>query len=390
MSTDLDHDTTDMPAAAGAPRLAVVAVEAIPIRIPLNRVYSGSRYRMTHRSTVVVRITPEDGTVGEAYAGDEDASLLEIARIVLHEITPALVGADAFAIERCWQLARPTTFDILRDRRASLVACALVDTALWDAVGKALGMPLWRLWGGYRSELPMILIGGYYGDTDLADEVSDVQELGVAGMKLKVGGADPETDAKRFQIVREVAGPDFLIAADANQGWTRGEAIEFACRIEGLDLLWFEEPCRWDNDHRDLRDVRTIAGVPVCAGQSELSAGGCRDLFQAGAVDFCNFDASWSGGPTEWRRVAAMASVYGVSMAHHEEPQVSSHLLASIPHGTYAECFHPDRDPIWWNLVANRPALSGGRLRLSERPGLGRELDADYIEAHRVPITPAD
>ena len=367
------------------PRLVIAAVEAIPIRIQLKRVYSGSRYRMTHRSTVVVRITTENGTVGEAYAGDEDTSLLEIVRIVSDEITPALMGTDAFAIERCWQLARPATFDILRDRRASLVACALVDTALWDAIGKALDAPLWRLWGGYRSELPMILIGGYYGHGDLADEVVEVRELGVAGMKLKVGGASPKVDAERFRTVREVAGDDFLIAADANQAWTRGEAIEFARLIEGLNLLWFEEPCRWDNDRRDLRDVRMIAGVPVCAGQSEYSAGGCRDLFEAGAVDFCNFDASWSGGPTEWRRVAALASVYGVSMAHHEEPQVSAHLLASIPHGTYVECFHPDRDPIWWNLVANRPALKDGQLRLSERPGLGWELDDDYIEAHRVP-----
>jgi L-alanine-DL-glutamate epimerase-like enolase superfamily enzyme len=339
---------------------------------------------MTHRSTVIVRVTTENGTVGEAYAGDEDASLLEIVRIVSDEITPSLVGTDAFAIERCWQLARPATFDILRDRRASLVACALVDTALWDAIGKALGAPLWRLWGGYRSQLPMILIGGYYRHGDLADEVAEVRELGVAGMKLKVGGASPKVDAERFRTVRDVAGDDFLIAADANQGWTRGEAIEFARRIEGLDLLWFEEPCRWDNDRRDLRDVRMIGGVPVCAGQSEYSAGGCRDLFEAGAVDYCNFDASWSGGPTEWRRVAAMASVYGVSMAHHEEPQVSAHLLASIPHGTYAECFHPDRDPIWWNLVANRPVLNNGQLQLSERPGLGWELDEDYIEAHRV------
>jgi L-alanine-DL-glutamate epimerase-like enolase superfamily enzyme len=385
MSIHLDR-AGDTISESSPQRLTIAEVDAIPIRVPLARVYSGSHYKMTHRSTVIVRVTTEDGTVGEAYAGDEDASLLEVVRIVLHEITPALTGCDAFAIERCWQLARPATFDILRDRRASLVACALIDTALWDAIGKSLGVPLWRLWGAYRSELPMILIGGYYGHTNLADEVAEVRELGVAGMKLKVGGASPSVDAERFRTVREVAGDDFLIAADANQAWTRSEAIDFARRIEGLDLLWFEEPCRWDNDHRDLREVRAIAGVPVCAGQSEYSAGGCRDLFEAGAVDFCNFDASWSGGPTEWRRVAAMASVYGVSMAHHEEPQVSAHLLASIPHGTYAECFHPDRDPIWWNLVSNRPTLTEGKLRLSERPGLGWELDADYIEAHRVPV----
>ena len=66
------------------------------------------------------------------------------------------------AVERCWELARPATYDILRDRRLGLVACAGVDTAIWDAVGKALGQPLWRLWGGYRGQLPMISIGGYY------------------------------------------------------------------------------------------------------------------------------------------------------------------------------------------------------------------------------------
>jgi len=365
-------------------RLIVRQVEAIPIRVPLRRTYTGSRYRMTHRSTVIVRITTDDGTVGEAYAGDEDASLLEITRIVTGEIAPAIIGQDAVGIERCWQLARPATFDILRDRRTSLVACAAVDTALWDAFGKRLGLPLWRLWGGYEPSRPMILIGGYYGDKDIAEEIQEVRGLGVAGMKFKVGGLDPEADARRFAAARQAAGPDFLLAADANQGWTRDEAIDFARRVADLDLLWFEEPCRWDNDRRDLRDVRTIASVRVCAGQSEFSAGGCRDLFEAGAVDVCNFDASWSGGPTEWRRVAAMAAVYGVAMGHHEEPQVSSHLLGSIAHGTYVECFHPDRDPIWWNLVANRPALLDGRLALSERPGLGWELDWDYVKAHRV------
>ena len=379
-----NDDLIAMPVAGRAVRLPIHAIDVIPIRVPLNRTYHGSGYRMDHRSTVIVRITAGDGIVGEAYAGDEDASLLEIVKVIEEELSPVLIGEDALAVERCWQLTRPATFDILRDRRVALVACAAVDTALWDAAGKSVGLPLWRLWGGFQSSRPMILIGGYYGQGELAEEVAAVRGLGVAGMKLKVGGADPVSDAQRFRIAREAGGPDFLLAADANQAWTRREAIEFASLVADLGLLWFEEPCRWDNDRRDLRDVRAISGVRVCAGQSELSAGGCRDLFEAGAVDVCNFDASWSGGPTEWRRVAAMASVYGVAMAHHEEPHVSAHLLASIPHGTYVECFHPDRDPIWWNLIANRPELVDGQLQLSERPGLGWELDGDYIETFRV------
>lgn len=368
-----------------ADRLTIRAVETIPIRVPLVRTYHGSSYRMTHRSTIVTRIHTDEGVVGEAYAGDEDADLLEIDRIIRQEIAPRLIGEDALAVERCWELARPATFDILRDRRRGLVACACVDTAVWDAVGRALGQPLWRLWGGYRSKLPMIAIGGYYDDkADLAAEVGELRKLGLAGLKLKVGGLEPEQDAARARLAREAGGDDFILAADANQGWTPEQAIRFARLAEDCSLVWFEEPCRWANDRRAMRDVRFAAGTRICAGQSEHSAAGCRDLMVEGSIDVCNFDASWSGGPTEWRRVAGMAHAFDVQMAHHEEPQVASHLLASIPHGTFVECFHPDRDPIWWNLIANRPQLVDGMLELGGAPGLGWELDADFIEAHRV------
>ncbi len=371
--------------AATVPSLTIRRIETVPIRVPLGRIYRGSFYEMSHRSTIVTRVHTDEGIVGEAYAGDEDAGLLEIDAIVRDEIAPLLIGMDAMAVERCWELSRPVTFNILRDRRLGLVAQACVDTALWDAIGKALGQPLWKLWGGYRDRLPMISIGGYYDDTGtVAEEVAELQERGLAGMKFKVGGRDPETDARRFREAREAGGPDFILAADANQGWSREDAIAFARAVAGADLRWFEEPCRWHNDRRAMRDVRTMGDVPVCAGQSEFSAGGCRDLMVDGAIDVCNFDASWSGGPTEWRRVAGMAASFDVAMGHHEEPQVAAHLLASIPHGTYVECFHPDRDPIWWNLIANRPPLVDGQLTLPSAPGFGWELDADYIERYRV------
>jgi D-galactarolactone cycloisomerase len=378
-------DVDDSSVMAGVGPVAVHAIETIPLRVPLNRTYKGSAYRMTHRSTLVVRLHTDAGVVGEAYVGDEDAALLEIDSIVREEIAPRIIGEDIFALERLWQLARPATFDILRDRRLGLVACAGIDTALWDAVGKCLGQPLWRLWGGFRNSIPMISIGGYYtADADIPAEVADLRERGLAGMKFKVGGLTPEEDAARFRAARAAAGEDFVLMADANQGWTPREALRFAALVEDCDLYWFEEPCQWANDRRAMRDVRLGAGVRVCAGQSEFSAAGCRDLMEAGAIDVCNFDSSWSGGPTEWRRVAAMALSYDVAMAHHEEPHVAAHLLCSVPHGTFVECFHPDRDPIWWNLIANRPPLEGGRLTLSHQPGLGWELDGDYIERYRI------
>ena len=133
-----------------------------------------------------------------------------------------------------------------------------------------------------------------------------------------------------------------------------------------------------------MRDVRAAGGIPVCAGQSEHSPEGCRDLMQHGAIDVCNFDASWSGGATNWRRMAAAARLYSVQLGHHEEPQVASHLLASQPHSTYVECFHPDRDPIWWRMITNRPEVTDGRIALPTAPGFGWELDRDFIEHYRV------
>jgi D-arabinonate dehydratase len=280
----------------------------------------------------------------------------------------------------------PATQDILRDRKLATAAIACVDSAIWDAVGKALGVPLSRLWGGYHADLPLIAIGGYYGNslTDLAAEMAWYREQGLAGCKFKVGGAPPEEDAARFRAAREGGGPDFVLMADANQGYTLAEAVRFARLVEGLGLRWFEEPCRWNNDRRAMRDVRLMTGVPVCAGQSEVSRAGARDLMIEGAIDVCNFDASWAGGPTEWRRVAALATAFGVEMGHHEEPQIAAHLLGAIPHGTYLECFHPDRDPLFWELIANRPQACAGRYPLPSGPGFGVELDPAVIARYRV------
>ena len=366
--------------------LRIDAIEVIPILVPLKREYRGSNYHMTERATLLTRVRTTDGIVGEAYVGDEAEGLREIARIVIEEIQPRLIGLHAWQIEKCWEAAYPVTFDILRNRRLGLVALAGVDSALWDALGKAVGASCYMLWGGYCDRLPMVVIGGYYGASleEIRDEVTEYKEMGLAGIKFKVGGSSPTEDAARIRAAREAVGDDFIITIDANQGFVVADALDLCRRIGDLNIRWFEEPVRWQNDRIDLRDVRLRGGIPVCAGQSETSASGCRDLMEVGSIDICNFDASWSGGPTAWLRAAHVAHAYSVQMGHHEEPQVAAHLLASQPHSTYIECFHPDRDPIWWRLVANRPELVDGQLVLPTGPGLGWELDVEFLEAHRA------
>mgnify|MGYP003347271318 FL=1 len=101
--------------------LTITAIETEQVRVPLARTYKGSHYKMTHRSTIITRVHTASGLIGEAYAGDEDAGLAEIDGIIHDEIAPALLGQDGSSIEKCWELARPATWDILRDRRLGLV-----------------------------------------------------------------------------------------------------------------------------------------------------------------------------------------------------------------------------------------------------------------------------
>lgn len=361
-------------------------VEVIPVVAPLPREFRGSYYRMTHRATVVVRVHTDAGVIGEGYVGDEVDTLAQITGVLRDEIEPLVIGSDVRRHAAIWQSAYRVTMDILRDRRIGLVALAGLDTAIWDLRGKLMNVPLHALWGGARTAIPMIAIGGYYDSPlgAISEEIAEYRSMGLAGIKFKIGGKAPAIDAERVRSARAAAGDDFIIAVDANQGYTVADALAFCDRARDLDIRWFEEPVGWANDRRDLATVRRQGGIPVAAGQSELSTAGCRELMEAGAIDVCNFDASWSGGPTAWLRTAAVAHSFGTEMGHHEEPQVALHLVASQVHGTYVECFHPDRDPFWWNLIANRPEVEQGALIVPDAPGLGWELDEAYIEAHRA------
>ncbi|NBC31012.1 MAG: mandelate racemase/muconate lactonizing enzyme family protein, partial [Spirochaetes bacterium] len=292
--------------------LPITSIETQAIRVPLDKVYRGSKYSMENRCTIIVTVRTKEGVVGRTYSGDTDAEQADVIKIIEQELAPALTGMDVFNTAGCWEAMKPATYDILRDRGVVLQAIAAVDTAIWDTVGKALEMPLYKIWGGYTNRLPMIAIGGYYGQNrdELAREVQDYVDYGVIGMKFKIGGVTPEEDLERLKVAVEVGGPDFELMVDANQGYDLQQALRFVrlAQDAGIDLKWFEEPVRWYNDKRWLRDVRLGAGIPVTAGQSEYRIDGVRDLIAAGSVDYCNFDASWGGGPTIWRQVADICS----------------------------------------------------------------------------------
>jgi len=365
--------------------LLIERVETLALRAPLARRFKGSAYSMTNRATIITRLHTSDGVVSEVYNGDTDAEQSLVVDIIHHELAPLLMGRSATDPEGAWSAMEPSTNDILRDRSLALQAIACLDTAIWDLLARAAGLPLHRLWGSVADALPMSVIGGYYHlDADEMQRVVAGYASRFAGMKFKVGGRTPAEDAARVRLAREAAGPTFVIMVDANQGYERAEAVQFARLVVGLDIRWFEEPCRWTNDRRWMRDVRYQSGLPIAAGQSEVTLAGLRDLVVEGAIDVSNFDASWAGGPTVWRRAAGLCSAFGIEIGHHEEPQVASQLLATVPRHTFVECFDEERDPFFWHLSDISTFLKHGRLHLPERPGFGIVLDADYVERHTV------
>ncbi len=368
--------------------MKIVSVEAIPLEIPLNKVFSGSGYHVASRNTIVTRIRTAGGLASGVYNGDNRAHGRDIAAIIQNELAPLLIGENAGHIERLWArmfpLAHPN-----RDRKQVMEAIACVDTASWDLLGKSLGANVATLLGGYHERLPIIAIAAYYEEgktlADLGHEMAWLRQAGMAGCKVKVGGLSAEADAERVAACRDGGGSDFIIAVDANRGWPVGEAVKFARLIERYDIRWFEEPCHWYDDAAGMAEVRRRTTIPVNAGQSEISSHGIRRLIAAGAVDIVNFDASEAGGITEWRRAAGMCQVHGIELAHHEEPQIAVHMLAAVPNGTYVECFpNPERDPLWAGFIKNRAPIRDGVIEVPQGPGFGLELDWEQVEKYRL------
>jgi len=374
----------------------ITDVEATAVAVPVSGEASGSSYTKTGRGTTVVTVRTGEGDVGRVHAGDVADSFPEraadIVDLVENDIAPTAVGRDLLTREAIWQDAyeRSSQLFAYQQTRRFLYLHALgaVDLAMWDAIGKRLDVPLYRLWGGYRDSLPVIAIGGYYrpGSTheDLVAEMEEYRGMGLAGVKLKVGGRSVEADVERLAAVREAMGEEFLVACDANQGYSIDEAVAFAETAREYDIEWFEEPVAWYDQYEGMRTVRQRTGVPVAAGQSESTPSACRRLVDGGSVDVLNLDSSLAGGPTSWLKVARMAEIHGVDMAHHEEPHVSMHLLSAVPNGRYAEVFRPDLDPVWYELVADTPEITDGRLHLPDGPGLGIEYDEGFLATHAV------
>lgn len=374
--------------------MKITDVETTLIGAPLGRKFLAGTYgKAATKDTIITRIHTDEDVVGESFVGDVPGERgRTLVNIIQNQLKKDIVGEDLFSIERIWN-------KLFSRGRGMMHAIGHVDCAIWDGIGKACNKPLYKLLGdgGYREKVPIISLGGYYipgkekpseGREIIEREIVDFKEKGMMGIKFKLGRLEVEEDVERVKIAREAAGDDFVIAVDANKAWTPRQAIKFAKLAErnDLNLRWIEEPCKWHYQIKGMRRVRETTDIPICAGQGEITRWGCHALMEGGTIDVCNVDTSYCGGITEWMKIANIATLYDVEMAHHEEYQIAMHLFAAIPHGTYAECFaNPDVGPLYPHLILNKK-VKDGYLYLPDKPGLGLELNEEFIREHTYTV----
>ncbi|HKZ06324.1 MAG TPA: mandelate racemase/muconate lactonizing enzyme family protein [Methylomirabilota bacterium] len=280
----------------------------------------------------------------------------------------------------------------LRQQRPLITAMSAIDIALRDLKGKAIGRPVHALLGGaLRPRVPAYVTGFYYRDgekdDDLRREAAMYLEAGYRTLKLKAGGLAPEADAARVGKIRKAVGRAVQLMADANQGWSLPAALRSADLLAEHDIFWLEDPMPWYDERQTLRRLKAATKIPIAAGETEVSPFGLRTMVEEGLVDYLIIDSTWAGGLTTWRKAAVLAELHQIPMAAHHDPQIHVHAVAASPTGFILESFaDPTRDPLWFELFRERPAVVDGFMAVPEAPGLGLELREDTLEKYGMKV----
>ena len=191
--------------------------------------------------------------------------------------------------------------------------------ALWDLLGRSLGVPVVDLWGGpCRPDMALYASGGWADVDGIGAELGKYVAAGFGAVKMRVGVIDGTVEASvaRVAAAREALGPAIELMVDAHGTFSVAEAKRFAAGVEPLGVRWFEEPVSAD-DRRGMAEVRASTHVAIAAGESEFTRFDFRDLVDQHAVDVLQPDLAICGGPTEGRRIAALAESYQLELAPH-------------------------------------------------------------------------
>jgi L-alanine-DL-glutamate epimerase-like enolase superfamily enzyme len=251
---------------------------------------------------------------------------------------------------------------------AAQMAVAALDTACWDILGQIQQEPLWSLLGGKARTLPCYASDSLWlGDPlqELPGKADLRLEQGFAAMKVRVGSGDPDNDERRVESVRKTVGEKITLMVDANQGWSREQAIETGRRLKAYGLYWLEEPVAYE-DYLSLKPIADQTGIPVATGESWFGMLEVLPALETGAVSVLMPDLERIGGVSAWMEAARAAQAAGARVSPHLFPEISVHMMCALPDDHFIEWV-----PWYQQLFEGAPAPDQGRLTPSVAPGLG-------------------
>jgi L-alanine-DL-glutamate epimerase-like enolase superfamily enzyme len=367
--------------------MRITQVESQLLRLPLTRpvrtpLENEPGARLDHVFMLIVHLDTDAGHRGLGFAYALQGGGRALKAIADDDLAPLLVGEDPLAVEK---IGAKVYWRLQGIGRTGLVAQAYsaVDLALWDLKGKAAGLPLYRLLGGARDAAPC-----YAADTgwlwmsveEIIEASRPLVEQGM-GLKLKVGGSDPEVDMERVSQVREEFGEEIWLGVDANQSLDYGTALAMGHFFEEeMGVGWFEEPISCEDVDGHARLAARLE-VPIAVGETLFSREEFRQYLEKGAADVLQPDVTRLGGITSLLKVAGLAEMHHRPLAPHVLPEVGVHLacgLANVKTVEYMPWLYP--------AFMETPAIIKGKIVPPKRPGLGLEIAQEAVEKYRIEV----
>lgn len=256
-------------------------------------------------------------------------------------------------------------------------AYGAINVAMWDAWGKVLGQPIWRLLGTNGKKIPVYGSGGWinYTNEELLDEVTAYKKRGFQAVKVKVGSPEMERDIERLTKCREALGPHVKIMMDANQGMSVSDSIKLSDTVRPLGIHWFEEPVS-NKDFAGFEIIRNKTGISLAMGEREYDLEALKELIRRNAIDLWQPDLLRLGGVEMWRESALLANAYQIPCLPHYYKDYDVTLLATVPNPYGAESFD------WIDGIIDNPlVIDDGYVRQRHGAGWGFSFKHEFLTA---------
>ena len=371
--------------------MRIRSIETIPVNVPIRPELTirGSIGLHAESPFVMLKVHTDEGIIGlgevsctALWSGEDNVTAVHIIRNFLE---PAILGEDPRDIERL-------TAKMRRAVAGHPFTKSGIEIALWDILGKAAGLPVYRLLGGAVRETVPIKMSVSGAEPERAAELARwAMGRGFKALKVKVG-IEPQADIARVKAVRAAIGPSVRMGIDANGGWSPRVAIETIRRLAGECNIYFAEQPVAALDIQWMVDVRRNVPVPVMADESCYTLQDAMALARAGAADILSIYVGKGGGIGPARKMAAVAEAAGLTctVGSNLELGVASaamaHLAAATT-GVGAEEFPCDiLGPIGYenDLLVEPLEFRDGAIQVPSGPGLGVELDEEMLARFRV------